>query len=74
LGKDMVDLVECHSGYEYAERPTALYWQEQRLVITEVLESRQIPEGKTFRVKTQNDQIFELTYIETLDEWHIQEQ
>jgi hypothetical protein len=70
----MIDLVECHSGYEYAERPTAVYWQEQRLLITGILESRQIPEGKAFRVRTHNDQVFELTYIEALDEWRIQEQ
>jgi hypothetical protein len=74
LGKNMIDLVECHSDFEYAERPTALYWQGQHLVITRVLESRRMPEGKAFRVITQDDRVFELIYMEALDEWRIQEQ
>jgi len=69
----MSGLVECHSGFEYAERPTALYWQEQRLVIAEILESRRTPMGRTFRVRTQDDQVFELSYLEMHDEWCIQE-
>lgn len=70
----MNGLVECHSGFEYAERPTALHWLGQRLVIVEMLESRRTPDGKTFQVRTQDDRVFELTYVETLDEWRIQEQ
>ena len=27
MGDELNTLVECHSGYEYAERPTALRWQ-----------------------------------------------
>jgi hypothetical protein len=69
----MTNLVECHSGFEYADRPTALYWHEHRLVIAEILESRRTPEGNTFRVRTQDDQEFELSYLEMQDEWRIQE-
>jgi hypothetical protein len=69
----MCGLVECHSGFENAERPTALYWHEQRLVIAEILDSRWTPVGKTFRVRTQDDQVFELSYLEMQDEWRIQE-
>jgi hypothetical protein len=69
----MGNLVECHSGFEYADRPTALYWHEQRLVIAEILERRRTPEGNIFRVRTQDDQVFELRYLEMQDEWRIQE-
>jgi len=69
----MFSLVECHSGYEYAERPIALYWHEQRLVIDEILDSQRTPVGSTFRVRTHDDQVFELSYLEMQDEWRIQE-
>jgi hypothetical protein len=65
------ELVECHSGYEYAERPIVLRWDDQRLEITEILTQWRIPGGKCFRVKTQDGQIFELFYGELYDEWRI---
>lgn len=67
----MSDLVECHSGYEYAERPLALTWQGQRLEISEVLERWRIPGARCFRVRASDGQIFELFYGELYDEWRI---
>ena len=44
------ELVECHSGYTYGERPIALLWQGVRLVI-QVIEARwRIPGGTCFRL------------------------
>ena len=65
--------VECRSDSEYAERPVALYWQEQRLEIVEILARWRTPEGKGFRVRTTDDQIFELTYVEITADWLIQQ-
>jgi hypothetical protein len=31
MAEGMNDPVECHSGYEYAERPVALHWEGERL-------------------------------------------
>jgi hypothetical protein len=67
----MNELVECHSGFEYAERPVALTWQNQRLEIDEVVERWRIPGAKCFRVRTTDGQIFELFYGELYDEWRI---
>lgn len=67
------DLVECHSGHTYAERPTALHWQGERLPIQEVLESWRIPGGRKFRVVTEDGRSFELFYGELYDEWRIHE-
>jgi hypothetical protein len=67
----MADWVECHSGYEYAERPVALHWEGDRLEIEEVLDRWQTPGSKCFRVRTGDGQIFELYYSESLDEWSI---
>ena len=67
----MNDIVECHSGYEYGDRPTAFYWQEQRWEVIEILARWRTPEGKHFRVNTHHNQIFEILYVESEDTWQI---
>jgi hypothetical protein len=66
-----VNQVECHSGYEYAERPLALNWQGQRLEVREILSRWRSPGIKGFRVRTDDDRIFELLYVEAEDQWQI---
>ena len=65
--------VECRSDSEYAERPIALHWQEHRLEITEILSRWRTPTGKGFRVRTADDQIFEIRYNEVTADWQIQQ-
>ncbi|OGN75737.1 MAG: hypothetical protein A2X25_02940 [Chloroflexi bacterium GWB2_49_20] len=65
------EIVTCHSDYEYAERPVALTWKNQRLEITEIIERWRIPGARCFRVRTADGQIFELFYGELYDEWRI---
>ncbi len=67
----MSEIVECHSEYEYAEKPVALTWGGQRLGIAEILERWRIPGAKCFRVRTADGQVFELLYGELYDEWRI---
>jgi hypothetical protein len=67
----MADLVECHSGYEYAERPTALWWEGKRLEVAEVEAQWRISGGKKFRVRTLAGRVFELLYVELYDEWRV---
>jgi hypothetical protein len=67
----MPDSVECYSGVEYPERPTAISYQGQRLEIAQVIQAGRIPEGKRFRVQTADMQFFELVYKESEDEWLI---
>ncbi|MBE3066960.1 MAG: hypothetical protein IMZ73_05955 [Chloroflexi bacterium] len=64
----MTDIVECHSGSAYAERPTALTWQGQRLIIAEILSQGRTPKAKWFRVRTTDGQVFELSYVDAADE------
>ncbi|HEX7974417.1 MAG TPA: hypothetical protein VF498_08420 [Anaerolineales bacterium] len=68
----MTEQVECYSGSEYAERPAALYWQDRRLEVVRVLESRRTPQGKYFRVLADENLVFELFYFEDRDEWMVQ--
>ena len=64
-------LVECHSSYKYAERPTALYWESQRLEIAAVEANWHTPGGEHFRVRTTDGQTFELHYAERDDRWSV---
>jgi hypothetical protein len=64
-------LVECHSGYTYAERPTALRWQGERLEIDEIQQRWRVPGGLCFRVLVRDGRVFELFYGELYDEWRI---
>lgn len=64
-------LVECRSDSEYAERPLALTWQEERRQVTEIVQRWREPGKKVFLVKTSDEQFFQLTYYESSDQWEI---
>jgi hypothetical protein len=65
----MAEQVECRSEIAYAERPVALTWQGKRLLVSEVLVSSRVPEGMRFRVRTKDDQVFDLVYDQAGDTW-----
>jgi hypothetical protein len=73
----MTEIVECQSGSSYGEKPTALTWQGQRLNIAEILSQGRTPQAKWFRVRTVDNQFFELSLIEAAgdrpseSEWQI---
>ncbi len=66
-----MDLVECRSDSEYAERPLALTWQGRRLEIAEILATWRGPNEKGFRIKTVDGMAFDLAYREIPGEWQI---
>ena len=68
----MQNLVECRSDTTYAERPTILTWQGERLPIIEILARWRTPEAQCFRVKTATGQVFQLRYKYTDEAWHIE--
>jgi hypothetical protein len=67
----MQDTVICHSEYTYAEKPIGLIWHNQQLGIRTILAQWNTPNGKTFRVETDDGQVFELTYVPNWDEWQV---
>lgn len=69
----MVDLVECRSDFEYAQRPVAFYWQGQRLEVIELISQIQTPAGYSFRVRSEEHGIFELNYDLITDQWSVQQ-
>ncbi len=68
----MADRVECYSGTDYAERPTAVWWEGARLDVAQVDAQWRTPEGKVFRVRTRDGQRFELVYAAPAGAWSIQ--
>jgi hypothetical protein len=66
-----METVECRSDTEYAERPLSLVWEGRRYEIAEVFARWRGPCDKGFRVKTIEGHIFELTYQQISDDWHV---
>jgi hypothetical protein len=65
------DKVECHSSFAYAERPVALYWQDERHEITEILKSWDEPDSRHFSVAVEDGRVFELVYSASRDSWQV---
>jgi hypothetical protein len=66
-----MDIVECHSGFTYAEKPQAFIWQGKRQLIMEITAQGCTPLVRWFRVITLYKQVFELSYNEDADAWII---
>jgi len=67
----MGELVECRSGFTYADKPIALTWESRRLEIVEIKARWRSPQAWNFRVRTSNEQEFELSFCEADNEWQI---
>jgi hypothetical protein len=65
-------VVECLSSQTYAERPMYIHWEGERLQVVEIQNRWRLPEGRRFHVRVADDRLFELSYYENSDEWHIQ--
>jgi hypothetical protein len=66
-------IVECHSGFTYAERPIRLYWRGEWHEVEAIQRQWRIPGGRKFQVVTGDERAFELFYGELYDEWRIHE-
>jgi len=64
-------MVECHSGYDYAERPVAFYWDGQRIEVETILAEWRTPNHKGFRVQSPKGRVFELFFDQVSDTWEI---
>jgi len=73
MDEEVTYQVECHSGYEYAERPIAVVENGLRLEVEAVEDTWRIPGGKCFRVQVNGGRRFELFYGELYDEWRVNE-
>lgn len=67
-----MDIVECHSDFTYAEKPVAIHWNNQRLVVDAILAAWNSPGERCFRVLANGWDMFDLIYREAESEWKIQ--
>ncbi len=63
--------VKCLSGSHYAERPLSFTWENDLYEVQTILAQWRSPEGRSFRVRTSDQHLFELRYDETHDRWEI---
>lgn len=61
--------VECYSGHTHAERPTAVYVEEMRAKVIEILKQWKSPDGSHFRLLLENQEEIEIMYDEKTEEW-----
>jgi hypothetical protein len=71
--QDMSELVECHSGFAYEDRPVALTWEGQRLEIVWVLAEWRTPGKKYFHVCTTSGREFRLDYNMGTAVWQVEQ-
>jgi len=64
-------LVECHSGFTYAESPRALRWDNARRVVKTITAQARQPGSRCFRIITEDDLTFDLSYMELSDTWSL---
>lgn len=65
----MASEVECYSGAEYGEYPTAFQWEDVRLPVDQILAEWRTPAGKCFRVRAADGRTFDLAYDELGEGW-----
>jgi hypothetical protein len=68
----MSPLVECHSGFEYAERPIAFWAEGLRHEVKRILREWNDPAGKHFLVEDNAGGVFQLDHQEEIAEWRVQ--
>ncbi len=65
--------VEWYAGYDYPQRPLAVWWQGRRLAVAAVRSEARLPDGKRFVVETDSEQVFEINYNQIDDTWTVQD-
>ncbi len=69
----MEAIVECYSGYTYAQEPRAFTWRGSRHRVTEVIAAWREPSGPCFIVRANDDRRYELRYNQPSDGWEIRD-
>jgi hypothetical protein len=67
----MKAIVTVYDGHEAAVRPRTLLWEGRRYLVAQVLTQSRSAEGKHFRVRTDDEYVFDLFYTISDDSWLI---
>ena len=65
--------VNCYSGRTYAERPISFYWNGQEHTVKRIEGEWREPGERHFRLRTEDDRLFDLCYYENADTWLVRE-
>ncbi len=63
--------VNCYSGHTYAEEPRSFLWEDIEYEVQEIEKAWQEPGKRYFRVRTENNKLFQLYYNETEKQWSL---
>jgi len=64
-------VVECYSGYTYAEEPRAFIWLGQRHEVVQTERCWREPDGPRFRVRTGEGRRWNLAYDDAMSSWSL---
>jgi hypothetical protein len=67
----MKDLVRCRAEHAYPGRPLEVWHDERWQTVTEILEARQTPTGRSYQVICEGQNVFWLTYDPESDTWQV---
>jgi len=66
-------VVECYSGFTYAQEPRAFTFLGQRREIVQTEHSWREPDGPRFRVRTFDGRRWDLAYDDTRSLWSLRQ-
>ena len=69
----MNETITCWSDWDYAGRPLSIYWKGEKRIVRDVLSTWRSPEGKCYRVITEDELVFQAQYLENEDRWDLEE-
>lgn len=61
--------VKCYSGYKYPQKPKSFSWQDREYEVSSIEKEWQEPGKKFFKVRTEDERLFELCYNQVEDQW-----
>ncbi len=74
MGNSRSTLVQCHSGYTYAQEPRAFRYGAEHRTVVEIRRRWRQPAGPRFEVLANDGATYLLAYDEAHDHWDVSAQ
>lgn len=68
---EQIAKVKCYSGYSYPQKPEFFCWQDKEHEVSRIEKEWQEPGKKFFKVRTEDERLFELCYNQINDQWSV---
>ncbi len=63
--------VKCYAGYRGEEAPRSFLLDGKELAVAEIVERWQTPQGRYFRVRTEEGVLYDLCHVEQEERWQL---